>query len=53
MDEPHGVDTTEKTAFAMDLTPLISDKNLEISSFLEGFINRFKSEVLKNISKFG
>jgi LmbE family N-acetylglucosaminyl deacetylase len=53
LDESHGVDAAEKVSFAMDLTPLISDKSLDISSFAEGFINRFKSDVLNNICKLG
>ncbi|MCK5761324.1 MAG: PIG-L family deacetylase [Candidatus Izimaplasma sp.] len=46
----HTVDTTDAVIYAMDLTPLITDDNLDISVFIEEHINRFKKEVTDKLS---
>ncbi|MDF3059244.1 MAG: GlcNAc-PI de-N-acetylase [Rariglobus sp.] len=41
----HAVDGTDALAFAMDLTPLIADETLDILSYVQGFIDRFRADV--------
>ena len=36
--------------FAMDLTPLIEDVNLDVAAFVRGFIQRFEREVVAGIA---
>lgn len=45
----HGVDTTSGLNFAMDLTPLIKDDNLDVLAYVKGYIDRFAQEVEKRI----
>jgi LmbE family N-acetylglucosaminyl deacetylase len=47
----HGTDETTGLNFAMDLTPLIEDDNLDPAEFLLGFIARFRDEVAGRIEK--
>lgn len=47
--ESHGVDTSDALAFAMDLTPLIEDDSLDIVSYVTGFIDRFKTDVVTKL----
>lgn len=43
--ESHNVDEATGAAFAMDLTPLIEDVRLDISVFVQSFIDRFAQDV--------
>ncbi len=43
--ESHNVDTATSLMFAMDLTPLTADKNLEIKEFVLSHINNFANDV--------
>ncbi len=45
----HTVDETNALSYAMDLTPLIEDDSLDIKTFIEEYINRFKLEVMNMI----
>lgn len=47
--ESHGVDTSQRLIFAMDLTPLIEDDGFDIKEFIMGHIEDFKNQVLQNI----
>lgn len=49
----HGVDTCTMQNFAMDLTPLIKDPNLDLKEFLQHYINNFAKEVADRLGKFG
>lgn len=49
--ESHGTDTTSAMIYAMDLTPLIKDVNLDISEYVLGYINRFRKDVSDRIRK--
>ena len=49
--ESHGVDDTTSLMFAMDLTPLIKDKTLDIAEFAVRHIDNFKNNVTENIIK--
>jgi LmbE family N-acetylglucosaminyl deacetylase len=43
--ESHAADRTTALAFAMDLTPLVTDASLDPSAFLKGLIGHFAAEV--------
>jgi LmbE family N-acetylglucosaminyl deacetylase len=47
----HQTDQTQATAFAMDLTPLISDSELDPRTYVSGFINRFTGDVVRLLSE--
>jgi Uncharacterized proteins, LmbE homologs len=49
--ESHGVDTAQSVAFAMDLTPLVSDSALDIKEFIKGYIDRFAIDVNARLNK--
>ena len=48
----HACDTYTGLNYAMDLTPLILDKSLNIAEYVAGYIRRFESEVCATIKKF-
>ena len=50
--ESHGVDVTLGMSYAMDLTPLISDPNLDVTSYVQEFIDRFVEDVAGRLEKF-
>ncbi len=43
--ESHRTDSASALSYAMDLTPLIIDRNMDICQYVSGFIDRFKSSV--------
>lgn len=47
----HGTDVSTALTFAIDLTPLISDKSISVAEYVKGFIDRFAQEVLGRIQK--
>jgi hypothetical protein len=49
--ESHAVDRVESLAFAMDLTPLVRDDSLDVAAYVDGFIERFRVDVLTKIQK--
>ena len=49
--ESHACDTYIMLNYAMDLTPLIKDKSLDIADFVAGYIKRFEESVLSNIKR--
>lgn len=49
--ESHGVDVAEMLTFAMDLTPLVTDPELEITQYVKGFVDRFYEDVADRIAK--
>ena len=50
--QSHSVDAAELINFAMDLTPLIADASLDPAAYVDGFIERFKSDVNSRLKKF-
>jgi len=48
----HGVDEATSLIYAMDLTPLIEDTQLDIKEYVLGFINRFANDVSQKLDKF-
>jgi LmbE family N-acetylglucosaminyl deacetylase len=49
----HGVDQTSGLSYAMDLTPLIQDTQIEPADFLQEFIQRFAQEVADRLKRVG
>jgi LmbE family N-acetylglucosaminyl deacetylase len=49
--ESHGVDAATGISFAMDLTPLMNDSNLQPSSYISEFIHRLENEVNDRIKR--
>ena len=49
--ESHAVDRSESIAFAMDLTPLVQDGMLDIANYVDGFIRRFRNDVLVKLQR--
>ncbi|MBU1144070.1 MAG: PIG-L family deacetylase [Firmicutes bacterium] len=47
----HAVDQASALIFAMDLTPLIQDSNLDIKTYVLDYIERFKQDVANRIQK--
>lgn len=47
----HQVDQMNAVTYAMDLTPLILDDTLDVTAYVEAYIDRFKSDVKKRIQK--
>jgi len=49
--ESHSVDKASSVIFAMDLTPLILDDNLDIKTFILNEINKFRQDVADRVGK--
>jgi LmbE family N-acetylglucosaminyl deacetylase len=49
--ESHGVDASTGLSYAMDLSPLLSDVNLDPAVFAQGFIQRLSQEVSDRIQR--
>jgi hypothetical protein len=47
----HGVDESTSLIFGTDLTPLMTDDQLDAGEYIQGFINRFAEEVSSRIAK--
>lgn len=47
----HGTDTAEQLIFGMDLTPLVVDPSLDMTSFTDSYIQRFAQDVAARLSK--
>lgn len=48
----HGTDQGDAFSYAMDLTPLIDDINLDVEAYIKGYLDRFKNDVLSKINKY-
>ncbi len=48
----HAIDSAEELSFAMDLTPLIIDTNLDIAKYIDSYLNRFTNDVKMKIGTF-
>ena len=49
--ESHGVDINLGMSYAMDLTPLITQHNLEIREFIDDHIKRFSQEIEERLDR--
>jgi hypothetical protein len=47
----HDTDAATGISFAMDLTPLINDPTINISTFIQEYINRFAQDVQDRVSR--
>ena len=47
----HAVDESNALTYAIDLTPLIEDDNLDVIDFIVSYINRFADNVVEKIKK--
>jgi hypothetical protein len=47
----HAVDQTTAASFAVDLTPLVENEELDPAEFILGFIDRFKNDVCTRLAK--
>lgn len=50
--ESHGTDSSTALSYAMDLTPLIMDDSLDISQYIQSYIERFRNDVVNRIKAF-
>ena len=48
----HGTDATTGMNYAIDLTPLVADPQLDVQAYVQGFIDRFTADVRARISRF-
>lgn len=49
--ESHGVDSSDRLNYGIDLTPLMEDKDLDVFEYIDGYIKRFSKEVQDRLSK--
>ena len=47
---PHATDQVEEAWYAMDLTPLVENTELDIAEYVLGYIDRFREDVAKGIA---
>ena len=50
--ESHAVDDTDAMIYAMDLTPLVKDRDADISAYVRAYIDRFTQDVTDRIKRF-
>jgi LmbE family N-acetylglucosaminyl deacetylase len=51
--ESHGTDIVTGMIYAMDLTPLIDDPDLDFQEFLDGFVERTSQDMLARLTRLG
>jgi LmbE family N-acetylglucosaminyl deacetylase len=49
--ESHGVDVTTGLQYAMDLTPLITNLDLEPETFIQGFIDHLQQDIASRLTR--
>ncbi|MCU0777160.1 MAG: PIG-L family deacetylase [Akkermansiaceae bacterium] len=49
--DSHSTDAAAQLVFGLDLTPLVVDGSLDIADYVCGFIDRFKADVCRKLSK--
>lgn len=47
----HGVDDASGLTYAMDLTPLITNPDLDVQTYVQGYIDRFAQDVKTSITR--
>ena len=47
-----GQDRTEQLTFAMDLTPLVEESEMDVKGYVLSYIEKFRSEVESNLDRF-
>lgn len=53
MLESHAADKSDEMVYAMDLTPLVLDKSLDIVDYVTGFIDEMRTQVREELVKRG
>lgn len=48
----HGVDVATGMIYAMDLTPLVTDREESVSAYVQGFADRFSQDVMVRLARF-
>ncbi len=48
----HGTDEESALTFAMDLTPLVENRELDVTSYITGYIDRFRVDVAQRVNAF-
>jgi len=51
--QSHESDASTALTFAMDLTPLVKDRSLDVRAYAQAFIDRFGAEVASRLSRLG
>jgi LmbE family N-acetylglucosaminyl deacetylase len=49
--DSHSTDAATQLVFGIDLTPLVADESLDIADYVCGFIDQFKADVCRKLSK--
>jgi hypothetical protein len=49
----HGTDQESALNFAMDLTPLVNDPELDIGGYVLSFVDRFRADVEQRLNNYG
>ena len=49
--ESHGTDTLTGMIYGLDLTPLVSDDSLDITTYISSYINNFQEDVATRIAR--
>ncbi len=47
--QSHETDSSQGLSYAMDLTPLVSNPDLDIAEYVEGYLNRLTNQIKTNI----
>jgi len=47
----HGIDESEASVYALDLTPLIENDDIEIAEYIDKYIENFRNDVRKRLEK--
>lgn len=50
--ESHASDQAQMLSFAMDLTPLARDENLDVTTYVTAYINRFREDVTQKLKRY-
>jgi LmbE family N-acetylglucosaminyl deacetylase len=51
--QSHESDASTALSFAMDLTPLVEDRSIDVRAYTQGFIDRFAAEVSSRLARLG
>ena len=51
--ESHGTDVAQSLSFAMDLTPLVQNPEMDIPSFVQAHLARFAQDVADRLTRVG
>ena len=50
--QSHGVDTSLGVSYGMDLTPLITEPQRDITAYVQEFVQRFADDVTDRLTRF-